>query len=427
MAVWYVVLIFVISFLTILISKKCRLKKQFPGPKGTPVIGVIWGLDLASLHLKLYEWSKLYGDIFQFSCLGKKFLVINSSVVLRELFLKEPNSTITADRPETFFGNYIYKNSDVVFASSDHKWARRRKLMYKLLHAYGEGLVDVERQIRYNLHSLTEEIRLLQNGTIDPSNIVEEFILNTIEVLCGEPVGVYRALKDATTERDAAGERWFTADNHWTMIHDIITGGHLSTKGTLLSLIHILAKRPDIQKSIQSEIDNVIGVDREPVLADRQHCPLVTAVILETLRYISHLPIVTHNTSKPTHIDGIPVERNTTIIVNLWTMHHNAKEWDIPFVFKPERFLHADGSLLPSTNTIRKRMLAFGVGKRGCVGDVFAMSRIFLFVSTLLQHFTILEPKDEPLPDLLPRDLDPGVVLQTKPFKVRFVKRNNRY
>lgn len=183
MAVWYVVLIFVISFLTILISKKCRLKKQFPGPKGTPVIGVIWGLDLASLHLKLYEWSKLYGDIFQFSCLGKKFLVINSSVVLRELFLKEPNSTITADRPETFFGNYIYKNSDVVFASSDHKWARRRKLMYKLLHAYGEGLVDVERQIRYNLHSLTEEIRLLQNGTIDPSNIVEEFILNTIEVL----------------------------------------------------------------------------------------------------------------------------------------------------------------------------------------------------------------------------------------------------
>lgn len=183
MAVWYVVLIFVISFLTILISKKCRLKKQFPGPKGTPVIGVIWGLDLASLHLKLYEWSKLYGDIFQFSCLGKKFLVINSSDVLRELFLKEPNSTITADRPETFFGNYIYKNSDVVFASSDHKWARRRKLMYKLLHAYGEGLVDVERQIRYNLHSLTEEIRLLQNGTIDPSNIVEEFILNTIEVL----------------------------------------------------------------------------------------------------------------------------------------------------------------------------------------------------------------------------------------------------
>lgn len=93
----------------------------------------------------------------------------------------------------------------------------------------------------------------------------------------------------------------------------ILLIGHLSTKGTLLSLIHILAKRPDIQKSIQSEIDNVIGVDREPVLADRQHCPLVTAVILETLRYISHLPIVTHNTSKPTHIDGIPVERNTTV------------------------------------------------------------------------------------------------------------------
>jgi cytochrome P450 len=144
---------------------------------------VIRDLDLASLHLKLYEWSKLFGDIFQFSCLGKKFLVINSSDVLRNLFLKEPNSTITADRPKTFFGNYIYKNSDVVFASLDHRWARRRKLVYKLVRAYGEGLVGVEKQIRHNLVSLTEDIKVLQNEAVDPNDVVEEFIFNTIEVL----------------------------------------------------------------------------------------------------------------------------------------------------------------------------------------------------------------------------------------------------
>jgi cytochrome P450 len=69
-------------------------------------------------------------------------------------------------------------------------------------------------------------------------------------------------------------------------------------------------------------------------------------------------------------------------------------------------------------------MLAFGVGKRGCVGETFAMSRIFLFLSILLQQFNILESEYDPLQDLVPTDLDPGIVLQGKPFKVRFVKRN---
>lgn len=107
-------------------------------------------------------------------------------------------------------------------------------------------------------------------------------------------------------------------NNHHSTIHyhlcsHWIFAGYLTTRGTLLSIIHILAKRPDLQKSLHTEIDNMVGVDRKPNLTDRQHCPFVDAVIIETLRFISHLPTLFHNTTEGTNIAGIPVDQNTTV------------------------------------------------------------------------------------------------------------------
>lgn len=80
-----------------------------------------------------------------------------------------------------------------------------------------------------------------------------------------------------------------------------------------MSMLHILAKRPDVQKSLQTEIDNVIGDVREPEIRDRQQCPLVEAFVLETLRYISHTPLALHSTQEATSIAGYHVEKNTSV------------------------------------------------------------------------------------------------------------------
>lgn len=44
-------------------------------------------------------------------------------------------------------------------------------------------------------------------------------------------------------------------------------------------------------------------------------------------------------------------------------------------------------------------MLAFGIGKRSCIGEVFARSRMFLFIATLMQLATVIEPDGKSLPD----------------------------
>lgn len=79
-------------------------------------------------------------------------------------------------------------------------------------------------------------------------------------------------------------------------------------------MIHIFAKRPDLQRDLQKEVDTVIGSDREPRVSDRGDCPRIEAFILETLRYISHLPLfVFHAASQSTSVGGYDVEKDTVV------------------------------------------------------------------------------------------------------------------
>ncbi|XP_061190692.1 steroid 17-alpha-hydroxylase/17,20 lyase-like [Saccostrea echinata] len=495
MAIIYILLMAIICFLTILVLR-WQKQKPFPGPKGWPVLGVLLELDLNRLYITFDKWGTLYGDVFQFMCLGRKFVCVNSSDIIRDILLHEPTATHMAGRPEIFVEKYFYMHkNDVVFSPPDKQWAKRRKLLYKMLNAYGEGLVKIEHLIKENLLAMKDVIDTYNGHTIDPSSLVERFILDTVEVLLigkssgkhgelkeimkdldvfvneshnlgpdmlyntfpflrflpfqhtknlenlqktknkmmdmlekisnnhPESTGVYLLLKKLLQERDKSGQPWFSEVNLWCLIVNIVSSTYLTSRGTLLSLIQILAKRPDLQKSIQREIDNVIGVAREPDLKDRQQCHLVEAVILETLRYIPVSPVAFHSTTDDTEVNGVLVEKNTTVLCNFWTVHHSEKEWKDPLSFNPERFLQEDGSLLPSTDPARKRILTFGLGKRSCIGEVFAKSRMFLFVATLLQSFSILEPEDKTLPDLLPDELAVGIILQPNPYKVRFVSR----
>lgn len=60
--------------------------------------------------------------------------------------------------------------------------------------------------------------------------------------------------------------------------------------------------------------------------------------------------------------------------------------------FRPERFIK-DGKI-----TVPDRHYPFGVGKHRCMGELMARANIFLFTTTLLQHFNFLVPPGHPLP-----------------------------
>jgi hypothetical protein len=71
------------------------------------------------------------------------------------------------------------------------------------------------------------------------------------------------------------------------------------------------------------------------------------------------------------------------------------------------------------------RFLSFGFGKRACIGEVFAKSRMFLFVATMMQICSVCKPSGELLSKFDPRMMVPGVVFQPPPYRVQFKLRES--
>ena len=66
----------------------------------------------------------------------------------------------------------------------------------------------------------------------------------------------------------------------------------------------------------------------------------------------------------------------------------------------------------------------FGGGRRGCIGEVFSKSRLFLFLCMMIQRFTFLPADGEPLPEDDPRNFIPALVLKPPPYRVKIAQRS---
>lgn len=158
-----------------------------------------------------------------------------------------------------------------------------------------------------------------------------------------------------------------------------------TTATALTCLILILLQNQDLQTRMQEEINGVFPEGVFPSLSKRQQTPFTEAVILELLRYISHVPLaVPHSTLENATICGYHIDAMATVFfhvfiyifiyhicntnkvnplqcfnfqiyINLWALHHDERIWPDPWKFDPGRFLDNDGAILSPLHPKRKR------------------------------------------------------------------------
>lgn len=73
------------------------------------------------------------------------------------------------------------------------------------------------------------------------------------------------------------------------------------------------------------------------------------------------------------------------------SMAHDETRYPNSHAFIPERFLNDDGSLKPNDTT----HIAFGFGRRICVGRHFGDTTVWTAIAKVLAVFKILRPLDE--------------------------------
>ena len=89
-------------------------------------------------------------------------------------------------------------------------------------------------------------------------------------------------------------------------------------------------------------------------------------------------------------LDGMFLPKGSTVILNMWGLHHDPKRWHEPEHFKPERF--ADFPALASVYAAasdgdRRDHFGYGAARRICPGIHLAERNLFVAVAKLLWAF----------------------------------------
>ncbi|CAL1262529.1 unnamed protein product [Larinioides sclopetarius] len=215
------------------------------------------------------------------------------------------------------------------------------------------------------------------------------------------------------------------------MIGTFFGAGSETVRLSVNWLVLTMAARQDIQKKVQQEIDNVIGTERLPSWDDHKKMPFTEATIMELMRWRTIVPInILRYTLWDTELNGFFIPKDSYVLANLWSIHHNPKYWgEDAEEFRPERFLTEDrNEVIKSEYFIPFSIVHFVIMDKSSEKQVSdrvqanlmpARTEVFLYFTAILQKFDISLPEGAK-PDFYGQL---GIGLGPKPYKVSLKKR----
>ncbi|XP_060114375.1 cytochrome P450 2F2-like [Heteronotia binoei] len=174
---------------------------------------------------------------------------------------------------------------------------------------------------------------------------------------------------------------------------DVFFGGTETTSTTLRFGILILLKYPDMQAKVYEEISRVVGPHRSPLFGDRVQMPYTEAFLHEVQRLADILPMgIPRAVTTDTHFRGYVLPKGTNVIPVLYSVHKDVTQFKDPEAFDPTHFLDEKGGFRRCD-----AFMPFSAGKRMCFGEPLVHMELFLFLTTLVQRFTLqpLIPTEE--------------------------------
>uniref|UniRef100_A0AAY4DQP6 Cytochrome P450 n=1 Tax=Denticeps clupeoides TaxID=299321 RepID=A0AAY4DQP6_9TELE len=417
-------------------------RRQAPGPFALPVIGNLHQVNKHAPFKTFMEWSKQYGPVITVYMGLQRVVVLVGFETVKEALV---------DQAEDFSGRapvpFVYKATRGygIVISNGERWRQMRRFTLTTLRDFGMGRKKMESWIQEESKHLVDLLRE-NKSPFDPSFFLSRAVSN---VICALVFGQRFSYKDAqllsllqtingsvTFLSSPSGQvrtvthllgiiliaeqytltvylcsgikcaygpknlpsTEFHHDNLASSVLDLFLGGTETTSSTLRYTLMMLIKYPHIQDKMQKEIDDVIGQTRSPTMEDRKSLPFTNAVIHEAQRFLDITPIsVPHYSTSDIIFKGYIIPKGTVILPLLHSVLRSEDHWDSPWTFNPNHFLDKNGNFNPNP-----AFIPFSSGKRACVGEPLARMELFLFVVTLLQHFTFSSPEGPDSVDISP-------------------------
>lgn len=416
-----------------------------PTPPGNPVFGNLldFGRDVNGFLLRC---AREYGPIVKLRMVHRTAYFVSDPKFNEYVLLGNYRNFI---KHKLFFGRMRAAFGRGILSSDGDFWRRHRRMAAPAFHRdriaeYGDIMTNYAqemlasewrdgqtRNVYLDMRSVAAKIvaRALFDETIagdvqrveDAMNLLLEAIaermLNPLVAPDWMPTPGVRRYRKAVSQLDALVNR-FIADHKANLegrktllamlmqaryedgtpmsdkqLRDesitLFFAGHETTATALTWAIYLLTQNPEWQKHLHAVVDGLNGVP--PRAKDLGSIAAVEWTIKETLRVFPSVSVIARQVVADCEIGGYPIKAGSLLYMSPWVMHRDAKYFDNPEQFMPERWNSDLESRLP-----RHTYMPFSGGPRVCIGDRFAMMEATLLLANFLQKYEFEYAGDAP-------------------------------
>jgi cytochrome P450 len=162
----------------------------------------------------------------------------------------------------------------------------------------------------------------------------------------------------------------------------LLLAGHETTANALTFALYALSQHPGAEEALLTELraaPRALGAD------DLDGLPVLDRTVTEAMRLYPPVWGLGRQTLDDLSLGGFRVARGSTLFLLPWTLHRDARWYDEPLAFRPERWVDAE---VP-----RYAYLPFGAGQRACIGQRFAgMEARLALAEVVRSHAVRLAP-----------------------------------
>uniref|UniRef100_A0A8C2Z450 Uncharacterized protein n=1 Tax=Cyclopterus lumpus TaxID=8103 RepID=A0A8C2Z450_CYCLU len=412
-----------------------------PRPRAFPIVGNLFTVDYNRTHESLTQLAERYGDVYSLRMGQTWIVVLNRFDVLKEALVDQGD--VLADRPNLPLLQDMFHGLGVIF-SNGKIWKQQRRFALSTLKHFGFGKKSLKPVILEEFSYCAKEFKSHKGKPFDPhlilnnavSNIICSLVFghrfeygdekhfhyaivpicstrqlyNSFPLLMRRLPGphqtvqhIWNSVKDfIRVEVKEHKHNWDPSDNRdyidcylseiqmvngtrrcfvssdenlVVCVFDLFLAGSETTSTTLRWAFLYMVKYPEIQGKRQITVKYSVH--------GRSY-----AVIHEIQRMSNIVPLsLPHVTTRDIRLGGYTIPKGVTIIPNLTSVLFDKNEWETPDAFNPGHFLNPEGKFVK-----RAAFIPFSAGKRACLGENLARIELFLFFTSLMQHFTFSMP-----------------------------------
>ncbi|MEV5886627.1 cytochrome P450 [Streptomyces sp. NPDC052020] len=169
----------------------------------------------------------------------------------------------------------------------------------------------------------------------------------------------------------------------------LLTGAIETTGTTLAWTLYEISRHPEIERRLRAELASVCA--GRPLRGDDlDRLPFARQVLQEAVRKYGPAWMVTRTATRDIDLGGHRIPQGADVVWSPYLHQHDPDHFPDPETFDPGRWT---AERAPRT---RGSFLAFGDGRRKCVGENFAWTELQIILATVLRSWSRLDLASRP-------------------------------